>query len=169
MRWIFWRRKPESTRGEVVSPDEVKPEQITVIVETHNSKSSANVGMALPPAVRDSTCDRFFRHRRSRTANVIELSSGESRVTAETGSDPSAAETLKLLGSSLLDAGLVEQKRLAYFTRGSYCSPRLQRPRLIAPSLTLGLAKFRSAARRENKPLLITAREAAISKSRSKE
>ena len=152
-----------------MSPDEGKPEQITVIVETHDSKSAANMGMALPPAVRDSTCERFFRHRRPRTANVIELPAVESRPTAETGSDPSAAETLKLLGSSLLDAGLVEQKRLAYFTRGSYCSPRLQRPRLIAPSLTLGLAKLRSAARRENKPLLITAREAAIPKSRSKE
>ena len=168
MRWIFWRREPESIHEEMVAPDEGRPEQITVIVESLDSKS-AGVGKALPPLDRDSTCDRFFRHRRARAANVIELPAGASHATTGTKSDVSIAESLKLLGSSLLDSGLVEQKRLAYFTRGSYRMAGLERPRLIAPALTLGFAKLRSAARRQSKPLLIIAREASPRNSRSKE
>jgi hypothetical protein len=98
---------------------------------------------------------------------VIELPASEFSVPSETAGLLPASD-VKLLGSSWLGSGLIEQKRLAYFTRGAYPAPGVK-PRLIAPSLTFGLAKLRSAARRRNHLLLTTTHEFSSQDSRSKE
>ena len=100
-----------------------------------------------------------------RNANVIELP--ESNISSEPAGLLPASD-VKLLGSSLLESGLVEQKRLAYFTRGAYPASGLK-PRLIAPSLTLALAKLHAAAQQHKKVLLLNGQEPPMQNSRSKE
>lgn len=134
-----------------------KREQITVCVKASGPSAEAMSarGTVLPAASPEAGRERFFRHRRSASGELLSLRS----MPAQT-SGPLAAEGLHSSpGKPLLLEGGVRsfdsrEERAAYFARCGYAVSEGQGLRLRAPAIALCAARLRFAAGRAPKPML---------------
>src|SRR5882724_11495979 len=77
MPWICWWRKPRTPSGGDAGLPGGKGEQITLCIEASDSNAVAKSarGTVLPPTSADAGRERFFRHRRSTSGQLLTLRS----------------------------------------------------------------------------------------------
>jgi hypothetical protein len=157
MPWIFWWRKPRTRSEEDARLPDGKREQITLCIEASDSSTGTKSvrGIVLPPASAEERRERFFRHRRSASGQLLSL-----RATPEQSSELLAIDEFRsssgkpLLLESDVRSFDSREERAAYFARCGYAVSEGQGLRLRAPAIALCAAKLRFAAGRATKTML---------------
>ena len=158
MTWICWWRKPHTpSKGDAGLPGG-KREQIALFIDASESSAGAKTacGTVLPPPSSDAGRERFFRHRRVASGQLLTL-----RPRLVRSSEPQTVEvTQPLPGQPLLLGGgprhfdSVGAGRAGYFTRGGYAVTELQGFRLRAPAMARLAATLQPAFGRATKARL---------------
>jgi hypothetical protein len=138
MRWIFWRCTPSSATEDQARLQEGKSEEISVIVETQESSSSAGRGFVLTFATGETGRERFFRRRHGKIDRIqlLPVQPGESPETSKSSMEARQAQPQKLLLCTPPDFAPSATTRIAYFTRGCYAASGWAAVRLMAPAVS---------------------------------
>jgi hypothetical protein len=158
MPWICWWRKPRTPSDRDASLPGGTREQITLRIEACDSspETKSARGSVLPFASAETRRERFFRHRRSASAQLLALRFGRARSSEPVikGQMPPPVGEPLLLESGPPRLDWLAQGRAAYFKRGGYAVEEPQGMRLRAPVLALSAARLRCTAGHATKSLL---------------
>jgi hypothetical protein len=155
MRWIFWRRAPSSATEDQARLQEGKSEEISVIVQTQESSTSAGRGFVLTSASGDTGRERFFRRRHGKIDRIqlLPVQSAESPEISTSSIGARQAQPQKLLLCAPPDFAPSATTRIAYFTRGSYAGSGWAAVRLMAPAVSRSTTREGFAGEVRRKPL----------------
>lgn len=154
MRWIFWRCTPSLATEDQARLQEGKSEEISVIVETQESSTSAGRGFVLTSATGETGRERFFRRRHGKIDRIqlLPFQSGKSPETSKSSIEARQAPPQKLLLCAPPDFAPSATTRIAYFTRGCYAGSGWATVRLMAPAVSRGTTQqgFAGGVQRRN-------------------
>jgi hypothetical protein len=145
MRWIFWRWTRSSATEDQARLQEGKSEEISVVLETQESSTSAGRGFVLTSATGETGRERFFRRRHGKNDRIqlLPFQSGKSPETSKSSIEARQAPLQKLLLCAPPDFAPSDfapsaTTRIAYFTRGCYAGSGWATVRLMAPAISRG-------------------------------